>query len=120
MLTEDKSVDECWAAIKKVLLSAQDKFVPKCRFVKGHKQKHAFSSCQTLLDKIRQKRRAHKHYKKFKTLDNYNAYAKARNQVKWEMRKAVKNKEAKIAKEIKTNPKVFYQYVSSRTKPRRQ
>ena len=57
-------------------------------------------------------------YKKYRTLENFNAYAKARNQVKWALRKAQKEKEIKIARYIKTDPKKFYAYVSSKTKPR--
>ena len=59
--------------------------------------------------------RAYKHYKKYRTQANYDKYAKLRNQVRWESRKAVRNKEKHIAKLAKTNPKAFFQYVSSKT-----
>ena len=59
-----------------------------------------------------------KHYKKYPTTKNYNTYCKFRNQVKWETRKSVRAKELSIAKQVKTNPKSFYQYVSSKIKSR--
>ena len=62
------------------------------------------------------KRRAFKNYKKYPTQQNHNAYARARNQVKWETRKTVKAKELELACNAKLNPKRFYQYVASKTK----
>ena len=56
--------------------------------------------------------------KKYPTKENYDYYAKARNQVKWESRKLVKFKEAQLAKDAKYNSKRFFQYVSSKTKPK--
>ena len=37
------------------------------------------------------------------------------NQVKWEVRKAVKHYEEKVAQNSKKNPKAFYKYVKSKT-----
>ena len=57
-------------------------------------------------------------YKKYPTLQNYNEYARARNQVKWEVRKAKKSKERSIAQSMKKNPKLFFRYVNSKIKSR--
>ena len=57
-------------------------------------------------------------YKQFKTNENFKAYTRARNQVKWALRKSVKEKETDLAKNIKNDPKAFYSYVSSKTKPK--
>ena len=40
------------------------------------------------------------------------------NQVKWALRKSAKLKEIELAKKVKTNPKAFYAYVSSKQKPK--
>ena len=65
-----------------------------------------------LLDK------AFRNFKRFPSNNNYSIYTKYRNQVVWESRKAKKEKEKKIAKLSKSNPKAFYQYVNSKVKPR--
>ena len=70
------------------------------------------------LDKVRAKRRAYKTWKKYRTTHNYNIYAKFRNQVKWEVKKAKKFKEIEIAKDAKVNPKGFFKYVNSKIKPK--
>ena len=43
-------------------------------------------------------------------------YCRARNQVKSLTRNAVRNKEKEIVKDIKQNPKKFWQYTQSNTK----
>ena len=68
------------------------------------------------MDKIRQKRKAFKHYKKYPSVANYKIYTKYRNQVKWETRKAKKQKELKVAIDSKKNPKALFQYINSKNK----
>ena len=92
-----------------------DEYIPKKSF-KPNPKKHTFPSTPDLLSKIHRKRVAFKTYKKYPTKSNYNIYAKLRNQVKWESRKALKQKEKKIALDSKNNPKALYQYVYSKTK----
>ena len=60
-----------------------------------------------VLDKIRIQHKAFKIYKKYRTKENYNAYARARNQVKWIIRKSVKEKEIVLAKNINNYTKSF-------------
>lgn len=43
-------------------------------------------------------------------------YRRLSNQVRWETRNAVKLKEKNIAKHVKENPKVIWQYVTSKTR----
>ena len=71
---------------------------------------------KTVLDKIRIKRKAFKTDQNYRTKENYNAYVRTRNQVKWTMKKSVKWKETVLAKNIKNDPKSFFAYVSSKTK----
>ena len=100
-------------------MTAANKFIPRAKGkVSGANGKRRQPASATLLDKIRFKRRAYKIYKKYKTQENYNTYAKARNQVKWETRRGLREKETKLAKDAKVNPKKFYQYVAERCKPK--
>ena len=50
--------------------------------------------------------------------DKYKEYCKYRNQVKDLTRKAIRNKEKEIAKEVKKKTKKFWQYTQSKTKTR--
>jgi len=61
---------------------------------------------------------AFKTWKQFPTTFNYNSYAKYRNKVKTEAKRAKCVKEQVIAKSAKLNPKMFFQYVKSKTKPK--
>ena len=54
-------------------------------------------------------------YKKHKTKINLYNYNLARNKVSSKIRLNNKTKENKIAKNIKQNPKAFYQYIASKT-----
>lgn len=117
-LLSDLSANEAWNVIQNELEVEMKKFIPcrvgvqlkngkKCKFVP-----------ETVLEKIKLKRKAFKMYKKYRTQANFKAYAKARNQVKWALRKSVKQKEITLAKNIKTDPKAFYAYVASKQKPK--
>ncbi|KAJ8030471.1 hypothetical protein HOLleu_26906 [Holothuria leucospilota] len=48
----------------------------------------------------------------------YLEYVRARNQAKWEIRKAKCDYERNVAAESETNPKAFYQYANSSLKTR--
>ena len=116
-LNEELSVEESWHMIESKIIELKDKYIPKRSHVKMDvKLKKPIP--RTILDKIRLKRQTFKHYKKFRTSANYKAYCRARNQVTWALRKAEKDTEKSIAKNIKKDPKSFYLYVSNKTKPK--
>ena len=50
--------------------------------------------------------------------ESHLAYTKQRNKVRKLTRQAKKDRERKIAQEVKTNPKKFWNYVAARTKTR--
>ena len=105
--------------IEDKLTSANDKFIPMIKFSNNsNNKKHAFHAPQTLLDKIHLKRTAWKRYKQHPTFVNKKVYLKYNNQVRWLSRAAKCTIEKLIAKEAKTNPKLFFQYVNSKLKPR--
>ena len=66
--------------------------------------------------KYRQKGKLLRFIKKYPTVENHKKYAKARNQVKWGIRKLIITKEKDIAANVKKNPKAFYRYMSSKIK----
>ena len=107
--------EECWSKFHTILDSAIHKYVPS-KIYKPNVFKINKHAPPTLLNKIRLKRRAFKFYKKFPTKENYDRYARLRNQVKWESRKATRNREKYIASVAKTNPKSFFKYVNSKIK----
>ena len=124
LLKEGDTVDKWWENIETTINNAKDLFIPK----KNNKPKtnknskkmkpRTFKAPATLLDKLRLKRYAFKTFKQFPTSQNYKIYARYRNQVIWESRKAKKQKELVVACDAKDNPKAFYQYVNSRLKPK--
>ena len=126
LLKEEESVDDWWDVIENTLTKAKDLFVPKKKLnpcfknpnAKKPPYKRAFAAPDSMLKKIKLKRYAFKTYKKFPTVKNYNIYAKYRNQVIWETRKAKVQKEAKLARDSKENPKAFFQYVNTKLKPK--
>lgn len=116
-LLNEMSVEEAWTFIENKLHDMKESFIP-CRRIENLTTKPNNIVSQSVLDKIRAKRKAFKMYKKYKTQANYKAYTKARNQVKWALKHSVKDKELHLVSNIKSNPKAFYSYVSSRSKPK--
>ena len=70
------------------------------------------------LQVIRKKHRCWFRFIETRDGERYKEYCKLRSQVKSLTEKAVKNKETEIAKDIKNNPKKFWQYTKSKTKTR--
>ena len=68
------------------------------------------------IKKIQEKHRRWKQYLKTKEERDYREYTKLRNQVKGMIRKAKSKMEQEIAKQVKTNPKRFWQYANSKRK----
>ena len=117
VLVEGDSIDQQWSKIESVLNNAKSKFIP-LRKVNPMKKQRSFHAPPTLLNLIQLKRSAFKTWKKYPTDFNYNIYVKYRNKVKREANKAKCLKEQMVAKSAKINPKMFYQYVKSKTKPK--
>ena len=68
--------------------------------------------------KIKAKNLAYQKYLKSCSKQDYEHYTRFRNQTQWKVRQMKKQFEQNIAKESKTNPKAFYNYVRSKTKCR--
>ena len=71
-----------------------------------------------VMSKIKEKNKAYAQFLNSRDGKDYKEYAIAKNQAKWESKKAVRDFEKEQAKLAKKNPKAFYKYASSKTKVR--
>ena len=115
-LMEHLNVEESWNLLHSKLTELKDNLIPKKQTRSNLGRKNTVP--KVVLDKIRNKHKAYNYYKRYKTKANYDAYARARNQVKWAIRKYNRDIELEIAKNIKSDPKRFYAYVSTKLKPK--
>ena len=106
---EEMSVEESWNLIETRLTAAMEKHIPKSRPTTNKKRKPLWMNDKVFV-KVKKKSAAFKRYQETKEGEDYNTYAKARNQAKWTCRAAVREFEKNLAKESKTNPKAFYNY----------
>ena len=115
---QGKSVEESWECIESCVLSAVEQFVPKVLCGNKNKRKKPRWWTESAHKKIEDKSKAYQKWLYTQEDDDYNKYAKCRNQSKNECRKADKEYEQNIAKEAKTNPKLFYSYANGKMKVR--
>ena len=110
----EKDVDYWWEGFENEYKKLTKEFIPEVKA--RNTVKRTFTASATLLDKIDMKRKSYKYYKKFRTTENYETYVYFRNLVTFEVRKTKLEKEINLARRSKTNPKLIYQYISSKTK----
>lgn len=109
----NKSVDDMYIKFTKILLEAESRWIPKVRKrVCGTKNPQWMT--RTIKVAIDRKKNAYLKYKKSKSEDDCRRYVICKRHCEREIRKAKRNHEINIAKESKTNPKKFYQYVRSK------
>ena len=111
---KDKNVEESWEFIKSNIYKGQQNFVPNKVIKNVKKRINPVSMDNDLHTLLKNKRYLFKIYKKYNTQSALNNYNTARNRVSYKIRLMKKSKECDIAKNIKKNPKAFYQYVSSK------
>ena len=113
-LFKDKSVNEAWNILSNFIKQAQELYVPN-KLIKQNKTKqNHISKDDSLHFLLKQKRFYFKLYKKYKSKTNLYRYNHARNMVSFKIKSLKKSKEHKIAKNIKNDPKAFYQYIASK------
>ena len=110
-------VDDCWDKIEGMIQLATNKFIPKMKLNSNNTIRN-FTAPDSLINLLGLKRKAFKLYKKHKTHSNYETYALLRDKVNAEVKLAKRQKEVRIAKEAKTNPKSLFRYISSKSKPK--
>jgi len=109
--TDREDVDSNWRLFSNNVKHLIEKYVPKVRPTTDKKTKRPVYMTKEVLAKIRAKTVA---FKKWRYSRDYKIYARARNQVKWACRKAERDYEKKLAREVKTNPKAFFKYAKSK------
>lgn len=112
---QGKCVSEAWSCFKKTLDEGISQCIPKSRVGTPNGPKRPPWGYRAMA-KIKKKRHAYQRYLETREGKDYLAYARARNQAKGACRKAVKEHEQAIAKEVKKNPKAFYAYARSKMK----
>ena len=92
---KDRNTEDAFKFIKKRIESAVKKHLPTKK-IKGFKKRANWMNSSALI-KVRNKNTACKKYLATRESRDYDAYAKARNQAKWEIRKAKRKYEKNIA-----------------------
>ena len=116
ILTIDSS-EQAWKSFTNNLKSLMDKHIPKTRPNTNRKKRPLYMTAKAL-EKVKEKKKKFSTWRNSRDNTDYLLYSRARNQAKWEWRKAEKDFEKKIAREAKTNPKAFYRYAQSTLKTR--
>ena len=109
-----EDVNEVWNILSAKIKELRDKFVPVI-YISSIKRKKRSDMNNSLLQLTREKRFFYKKYKKYRSQTNYLLYCMARAKVNKRIRSDRRMKERNIAKNMKSNPKSFYQYIASKT-----
>ena len=116
-LPTSADADTMWDFFTKILHKAKDKYIPKKKVKKiGNRKTHQSAFDEKVIRKIKKKHRAWQRYLETRSGQKFIEYRRLSNQVKNLTTKAKKDLEKKIAKESKTNPKKFWNYVSRKSK----
>ena len=113
-LFENNDVETNWNIFKDKLNGLLPLFVPKTS--NTHKPKKPLWWSKHLCKAIRQKQYFYRLYKKNNSMLDYQKYASQRNFVKSMTRRAQRNCEEVIIKNIRKNPRMFHSYIKSRQK----
>ena len=110
---KDKNTEQCWLILKAKIVEVRDKYIPRKHNRQGRKK--VLWMNENTLRAVKKKQTLWKKFLMTKSETDYNNFARARNQARWVTRKAKKKFEEQLAKEVKTNPKAFWNYVRSKT-----
>ena len=113
-----KNTQQMWDTLESKLMALVTEYVPKRKPSKKRSGNKPLWMNDKAYTKVRRKYYSHKRYRTTPEGENYSAYARDRNQAKWEVKRAVREYEKKLALEVKQNPKAFYKYASSKLKTR--
>jgi len=110
-LDPDMSVSELWDTFKKTMEELLNKYVPVKKSNTGKHKKAIWMTHKA----VKAVRRKHNLFSKYKDT-SHPAYIKASCTARKEVKRAKRNFEAKLSKNIKKDTKSFYAYVRSRCK----
>ena len=112
---EGTDLDEMWLSFMNNIKLLADSHIPKS---KPHQISRPIYMTAKAREKVKTKNKTFHTWRRTRDGNDYRIYTKARNQAKWECRKAEREFEKKLAKECKDNPKAFYRYAKSKMKTR--
>ena len=112
---QDNSIHECWGKLLQKLEEAVRKHIPTKTIHPDARTRPLWMN-KEVSTKVILKQRAWRKYSATRSSEDHKIYAKFRNQVRWQSRKATKNFEKLIAQEAKDNPKSFWAYINSKLK----
>lgn len=128
-LLEEDNIEVMWEKFKTKLHLITDECIPKVTVNDNRTQRKRMNKNlpmnRKLWRQIKKKQRLWEQVKKMKRDENRNNdryrevqqnYRRVNNQIRSETRKAVKNNERDIAKNVKENPKLFWKYVQAKTR----
>ena len=105
---------QSWTEFAELCVKLMEKYIPVSSSDQaGGKCKNLNRSC---LQAVKEKRKKWLKYKYCKSDNNYNNYKAARNRVTYELRHAKYNYEKELSSKIKSNNKIFWNYVRSKSK----
>jgi len=110
-----KDVDMLWEEFEIAFKAAEKECVPR-KIVRTTKRKTTHYFDRKTLYHRKRKYRLWQRFLETKDVKVYKEYCRVRNQVRRLTRKAVKQREKKIASLVKENSKVFWKYISRKTK----
>ncbi|XP_069140986.1 uncharacterized protein [Argopecten irradians] len=113
-LEASSTIEETWNTFEDYLKKQIADNVPTYKLGNQSRRKPYIS--REAQDKIRKKSRLWTKYLHCKTTTNFDNYKKARNEATKALRLSKYSYEQDIASKIKTNPKLFWKYVRSKTK----
>ena len=113
---KDHSIDEMWVAFKNIIHSLVTKYVPMSR--PRNINNRPLWMKRNVIRIIRKKKKLWNRYRETKEFSDYIKFRECQKIAVKEIKKAKKKFESKLAKESKTNQKLFFSYVNSKRKSR--
>jgi hypothetical protein len=109
------NVEKQWEIFLAKCKDAEEKCIPKKK-IRASNRRFTVPLEKAALSKIKKKHRLWQRFLQTEDGQVYNEYCQIRNQVRRITRKAQKEFEKTLAKQVKTNPKKFWNYAGSKSK----
>ena len=109
----NESLEQNWCYFKKIMQELMEEHIPKTR-PKEREQPLWFT--KEVAESVEQKKKKWKKYKFSCTSQHYEQFTVQRNLTNGIIKKAKKEMEKNIAVKSKENPKLFWNYIRSKTK----
>jgi hypothetical protein len=113
-LLRDKDVETQWKIFEARIKELEATFIPS-KTINMNQKRGEFPLPYNVVKKIRKKHNLWKRYMETREGKIYEEYCRTRNKVKSLICKVRREHERKISKQVKTNPKRFWQYIKSKS-----